>query len=79
MKNDQNLYRSSDFHIACLLKYSSVPLINIEDSHGKKVWCFKNSIRIDEILDAYCRAGITVNLVDFLAVQRFLKSTIYNN
>ena len=77
MKNE-NLYKCSDFNLSCVLKYLGCGLVYIQNDRGKKTWCFKRSKRLDQILKNYWRGNVSVNIVDFLAVQDFMKSSIYN-
>ena len=75
---DSTLYRCSDFDVVCVLKYSGCNQVKIEKEEGKRIWCFERSTRMDEILEQYWQGTLTVNVVDFLAVQRLMKSSLRN-
>ncbi|MFC1751489.1 DUF5659 domain-containing protein [Pseudomonadota bacterium] len=78
MNKDKELYVSSDFDVACVLKYFAFEVEKTLKEDGKKVWCFKRSIQMDEVLKQYWKGELSVNIVNFLAVQRFMKSSLHN-
>ena len=79
MDKDLDLYKCSDFNVASVLKYFNCSLVRIERQNSKSFWFFENSKRTQELLEQYWQGKIRGNLVDFLSVQRFMKSSIKNN
>ena len=75
---DPSQFKCSDFNLSCVLKYFGCELLEIKRDRDKKVWCFKRSDRLDQILQNYWKGNVIGNLVDFLAVQDFVRSSIYN-
>jgi len=71
-------YSSFDFNISCVLKCFGFDLLEIKKDRKKTIWCFKRTERLDEILHKYWQGTLTVNVVEFLSVQRFIKSSLHN-
>ena len=75
--NSTDLYEVTDFNLACVLKYCSCELADSMRIKNKKVWYFRRSKRMDDVLKQYWKGELVVNVVNFLASQDFMKSSIY--
>jgi len=75
--DNEHLYSCSDFNRTCALKYFGCELVKTRKDQGKTVWFFRRSTLMDNVLQRYWQSSLEVNLVNFVAVQDFMKSSIY--